>query len=112
MINLSSLKDANKWKRLLFMVLFMVINYYFMPFLMVLIPIGQFLVFLFTGRKNVPLILLGQGLSRYVYNILLFLTYNSEERPFPFTSWPGSGTPGDGGGGHFRSGRSRLKKVN
>jgi len=105
-----SLKDPSKWKRLLFMVLFMVINYYFIPFLVVLIATCQFLVVLFTNRKNESLLTLGQGLSRYVYNIISFLTYNSEERPFPFTGWPGGGSPGDSP--RWRRGRSRLKKVN
>ncbi|OAD23647.1 hypothetical protein THIOM_000515, partial [Candidatus Thiomargarita nelsonii] len=27
-------------------------------------------------------------LSIYIHQILLYLTYNSEEKPFPFSSWP------------------------
>jgi hypothetical protein len=27
-------------------------------------------------------------LARYVYNCLLFITYNSDDKPFPFGEWP------------------------
>jgi hypothetical protein len=37
---------------------------------------------------------LGQALATYTYQIIRYLTFNTEERPFPFDSdWP-AGPPG------------------
>jgi hypothetical protein len=44
---------------------------------------------LFTGQKNQPLLGLGQSLATYTYQIVLYLTFASEVRPFPFDAdWP------------------------
>jgi hypothetical protein len=48
----------------------------------------QLLSVLFNGSTNERLLNLGQNLSTYVYQILLFLTFNSDERPYPFGDWP------------------------
>ena len=50
----------------------------------------QFLFTVFTGKSNGNLRKLGASLSRYVYQCLLFLTYNSDTKPFPFEDWPES----------------------
>ena len=48
----------------------------------------QFLQVLFTGKVNVYLLQFGKSLSVYQYQIMLFLTYNSETQPFPMDNWP------------------------
>ncbi len=48
----------------------------------------QFLFTVFTGQVNDNLKTFGASLARYVYNCLLFVTYNSDEKPFPFGEWP------------------------
>jgi len=50
----------------------------------------QFLFTVFTGKTNDNLRALGVSLSHYIYQCLLFLTYNSDVRPFPFEDWPES----------------------
>ena len=35
----------------------------------------------------------GQSLATYTYQIVMYLTFNTEEQPFPFADWP-SGPPG------------------
>jgi hypothetical protein len=50
----------------------------------------QFLFTVFTGKSNANLRNFGASLSRYVYQCLLFLTYNSDTKPFPFEDWPAS----------------------
>lgn len=42
---------------------------------------------LFSGKPNEALTDFGQQLSDYIYNILRFLTFNSEYKPFPFDNW-------------------------
>ncbi|WP_455216997.1 DUF4389 domain-containing protein [Kaarinaea lacus] len=48
----------------------------------------QFLFTVFTGKTNDNLRNLGAMLSQYVYQCLLFVTYNSDDKPFPFDDWP------------------------
>lgn len=48
----------------------------------------QFLFSLFTGKANSALLELGSSLSKFIYQALEFLTYNTEEKPFPFADWP------------------------
>jgi hypothetical protein len=54
----------------------------------------QFFWVLFTVETNKPLEKLGQSLATYTYQIIRYLTFNTEERPFPFDlDWP-VGPPG------------------
>ena len=59
-----------------------------MAFVMFAVVVFQFLSVLFTSDTNPNLLSFGQALSCYQYQIMLFLTYNSEEQPFPVGSWP------------------------
>jgi len=52
------------------------------------VVVFQFLVVLFTGKKNDKVLELGAQLSTYIYQIYRFLTFNSEEHPFPLSDWP------------------------
>lgn len=82
-----NLTSSKHWLRLLFMVLFAVILYVaaiVMSFLVVL----QFLFSLISGRDNRNLREFGQSLAVYIHQTLRFLTYNSEQKPFPFDDWP------------------------
>jgi len=55
----------------------------------------QFFWVLFTGGTNENLNILGQSLATYTYQVIRYLVFNTEERPFPFdASWP-SGPPAD-----------------
>jgi hypothetical protein len=49
----------------------------------------QFLWVLFTGVNNEKLQKFGADLASYTYQIVLYLTFNTEDRPFPFDlEWP------------------------
>ena len=50
----------------------------------------QFFFVLFSGEQNVRLREFGSSLSIFVYQIMSYWTYNSEEKPFPFGGWPSS----------------------
>lgn len=84
---IQNLKNTAFWKRLLFMALFAV-AYTVAKFAACAVIL--FLIFsnLLTGNSNERALLLGRQLSAYIYHILLYLTYNTEERPFPLTDWP------------------------
>jgi hypothetical protein len=48
----------------------------------------QFLFALITGNDNKNLRAFCDSLSQYIFQAIRFLTYNSEEKPFPFSDWP------------------------
>ena len=53
-----------------------------------IIVVVQFALVLVTGSDNENLRNLGQGLGKWIYQAVMFLTFNSEEKPFPFDEWP------------------------
>jgi len=82
-----NLRNRTTWWRALYMLLFTVI-YGIAEVVIATVVLFQLLSVLFTGCTNERLLTLGQNLSTYVYQILLFLTFNSDERPYPFGDWP------------------------
>ena len=78
---------GDAWMRGLFMLLFVVI-YGVLEVVLSAVVIFQFVTTLVARGPNERLLELGRSLSDYVYAILLFLTYNSDEKPYPFAAWP------------------------
>ncbi len=81
-----SLKDNSTWMRILYMAIFVFI-FNIVELLIAVLVIFQLLVLLFTGEKNIRLVDFGGLLSQYAYRMLQFLTFNSEDKPFPFADW-------------------------
>ena len=81
------LLHGETWLRGFYMLLFLVI-YNVAEIVILALVIFQFLFALFTGRHNDRLLKLGQNLSTFVYQIMLFLTFNSDYHPYPFGAWP------------------------
>lgn len=86
-----NLRKRQTWLRGLYMLLFIVI-YHVAEFVVGAVVLLQFLFTLVTGQTNARLLRFGQSLSDYVYQILRFLTFNSEDLPFPFNDWPAGDT--------------------
>ncbi len=86
------LKRKETWQRSLYMLFFIVI-YSFSKLLIILVMLFQMMTILLAGKANEPLLKFGQNISTYLYQIVIFLTFNSERRPFPFSAWP-NGEPG------------------
>lgn len=86
-----SLKDNTTWMRILYMAIFVII-FNIVELLIAALVIFQLLVLLFTGEKNQRLLGFGSLLSQYAYRILQFLTFNSEEKPYPFADWDSDST--------------------
>ena len=82
-----NVKSPSTWRRGLFMVLFFVF-YGFGEALLFLIVVFQFLHSLIAGDRNEALLEFSENLCAYLYEIMLYVSYNSEERPFPFAPWP------------------------
>ncbi|PXF31901.1 hypothetical protein WH50_07295 [Pokkaliibacter plantistimulans] len=50
----------------------------------------QWLVRLIIGESSRALLEWGYSLREFICQALAFLTYHSEEKPFPFSAWPSS----------------------
>jgi hypothetical protein len=87
----NNLRKRTTWLRGLYMLLFVVI-YHVAEFVVGVVVLLQFLFTLVSGQTNARLLQFGQSLSQYVYQILRFLTFNSEDMPFPFNEWPAADT--------------------
>jgi hypothetical protein len=75
------------WIRGLFILLFAAI-YSVAEILIVAVVVFQFLSTLLTARNNTQLLRLGRSLAEFIKQVLLFVTYNTEDKPFPFGPWP------------------------
>lgn len=82
-------KNRSVWVRGLFMLLFIFLMGV-AKFVILVVVALQFLMVLFAGQTNDNLVRFGKSLSVYQYQIMLFLTYNSEFQPFPVGDWPES----------------------
>ncbi len=83
-------ENKSTWLRILFVALFW-IAFHITQFVILAVAIGQCLFTLFTGKANPQLMKLGHNLSQYVQQILAFVTFNSDQRPFPFNDFPQDG---------------------
>jgi len=83
----SNLTNANTWVRLALSILFLVLNS-FLRIAVVLVFIAQALFVLITGDKNPRLGSFADVLRNYIYQIIGYVTFGSDERPFPFNDLP------------------------
>ena len=81
-----NLKKLSTWKRIFFMLIFAVIVglVRMLIWAVVLLQVASTLL---TGTTNRNILKFGRHLSAYVYHILVFLTFNSDQLPFPFSDW-------------------------
>ncbi|GLS25933.1 DUF4389 domain-containing protein [Marinibactrum halimedae] len=82
-----NLLSSKPWLRLIFMLLFLGILQIASIVISGVIAL-QFLFSLFTGKPSTTLTVFGGQLSQYIYQALAFLTYQSEQKPYPFDEWP------------------------
>jgi len=82
-----NVSNTNVWIRLLYMVLLSIL-YWAAEAILGVVIVFQFLSVLLTGDKNAKVLSFGAQLSTYAYQIFRYLTFNSEEQPFPLGDWP------------------------
>ena len=87
----ATLTNLDTWKLGLFMVVFAIISGV-AKLIVSLVAVFQFITLLFKGQANAAVLPFGQNLSTYLYQITLFLTFKTDEMPFPFLAFP-DGTP-------------------
>lgn len=83
----NNLTEKQTWIRGLYMLLFAAC-YSIAELILFAIIIFQFILTVLTRNSNDRLLKLGQSLSTYIYQIMLYLTFNSEQLPYPMGAWP------------------------
>ncbi|MBE0438699.1 MAG: DUF4389 domain-containing protein [Gammaproteobacteria bacterium] len=81
-----NLSNVNQWLRIAYMLLFGFILYFVMMVMWVVVVV-QAIFTLVTGKTNENLAPFSNDLSHYISHIVMFLTYNQEAKPFPFSPW-------------------------
>ena len=88
------LSSRDSWLRLLFMVLFVAL-WSITRLVVFAVIILQVLFLLFSGKRNERLAGFGASLAIYSYELVAYLTFASEDQPFPFSDWPDGSVPAD-----------------
>lgn len=60
----------------------------FVGFLVTVITLFQFLCVLIVSKPNVNVKHFGKNLSLYAAEIIQFLSYNTDRKPWPYSKWP------------------------
>ena len=83
------LKRGDHWLRLVIALVYFGLLFYLVRILVGLALIVQFVLVAFVGETNRRLLDFTADLHRFSYHVLQFVTWNSDDRPFPFSDWPG-----------------------
>jgi hypothetical protein len=89
-----NLGRGGTWIRGLYMLLFAVL-FNVAEIVLAAVAVFQFLAQLVTGGVNRRLQTFGANLAAYLQETTAFLTYASDDKPFPIGPWPGSGDRAD-----------------
>jgi hypothetical protein len=81
-----NLKKIETWKRIIFMLVYALIDS-IVKLILWLVVFLQTGAVLLTGSINPHILEFGRSLSTYHYHIVLFLTFSTEKLPFPFSDW-------------------------
>lgn len=84
--NSSHVKNKGTWMRLVHMVV-LAIAFNVSELVIAVTVLYQFLTTLFTGAPNDNARRLGSEFGAYVRAIVRYMTYDTEERPFPYAPW-------------------------
>lgn len=81
-----NLKKPATWERIFYMLIFSVIVS-LVSSLLWTVMLLQIITSLLTGSSNKFILSFSRSLSAYLYHITLYLTFNTEQLPFPFSQW-------------------------
>ena len=93
--------DRAIWARVVFSLLFLLILALVAGPLVIILGVAQGVFTIVTGQDNRNLRDLGAALTEYIREALLFATWNSGRKPFPFAEFPrvDPEDPGESAGG-------------
>lgn len=82
-----NLKNTSMWLRIFFMILFTVFYAAAISVFWVVV-VFQVLHGLIAGHPNDRVVSFSSALTAYLYQVLNYLTVQTEQKPFPFDEWP------------------------
>lgn len=83
-----NLLSLDQWLRMLLMAGYLVVAW-ILSIVLVVIMVAQTLVVLITGELNANLQRFGAISTAYLYQIVIYLVYGTDDKPFPFSPFPG-----------------------
>ena len=89
-MSISTIDNASRREtiiRLLFVILFAII-YSVTKIVLATLVILQFGFKLITCETNSKLRAFSKSVNKYIFQLLQFVTFNQDEKPFPFSEWP------------------------
>ena len=84
-----NIKEPSIWVNFFLKVVYLIFLNFIVPFLG-FITLLQLLFIIVTKKPNGNLISFSKKVSSYIYQIINFITYSSDQRPWPFNSFPES----------------------
>lgn len=81
-----NLKQSSTWYRIFSMLVLSLLVFAVVVPLIIVLAISQAALSLVSGRNNNNLRYFGMEMTEYVNQVLRYITYNSEKKPYPFTS--------------------------
>ena len=82
-----NIKEPSIWVNFFLKVIYLIFLNFIIPFLG-FITLLQLLFSLGSKKPNDNLISFSKKISIYIYQIINFMTYSSDERPWPFNAFP------------------------
>ncbi len=82
-----SWKSQAFWLRVLYMIIISFLAYFALVTTWVLLFV-QLVVTLLSGTPNAQIGRFGGSLGVFVSQAIAFLTFSTEDKPFPFSDWP------------------------
>ena len=82
----ASLTSESTWIRLVHMIV-LVIAFNIAELIIGAVMVFQFLSKLLTGKANEHMKEFGAGIGFYLGSIVRFLTFETEDKPFPYAAW-------------------------
>lgn len=90
-----NLTNINTWLRVAFIILFGVVFYIAYGWLIWLLVLFQVVTKLLTGGVNPQLLEMSPKLSDYANDILRYVTFQSDQKPWPLDKSPSTSTEDD-----------------
>jgi hypothetical protein len=88
-----NVKDKDTWLRFVYLVVFGV-AFWLSTYITFFASVFQFLAKLFSGNSFAGLAEFGDNLAAYQAQVTRYLTFASDEKPFPFAAFPSRKTAG------------------
>lgn len=81
-----NIKTPSSWTRIFYIILFVIVMKV-LRWIIFGITLFQFIHNLISGYPNQRCKNFSSGLAKYIHNIVLYLNYNTNEKPYPFNKW-------------------------